>query len=245
MRDSSTAVTAAPTTSSDSAVTAQLDLDSQRERQKVNILEFILHQHSLLGLCFAGKGPPPILVGGCCVCADALSRRHRLFVLGFVLVATLTLSVRANLGDASWTTVGLLSFFVVMPCTCLLKSAIRDLSSWLQRVAPTHRCVRLRAEELALLAWLAIVFVDSAVRHSPKAAGEGVSVAVLALGAQWVAEVVQLFWCYFFCACCCRCCVPTKGDLASHARSEDPSHCAPGLQHASEAGASGTAANGV
>ena len=64
MRDSSTA---APTTSSDGAVTAQLDLDSQRERQKVNIVEFILHQHSLLGLCFAGKGPPPILVGGCCV----------------------------------------------------------------------------------------------------------------------------------------------------------------------------------
>ena len=68
---------------------------------------------------------------------------------------------------------------------------------------------------------------------------------MLALGAQWVAEVVQLFWCYFFCACCRRCCVPTKGDLASHARAPRIRAIARGLQHASEAGASGTAADGV
>mgnify|MGYP007075876562 CR=1 FL=1 len=42
--------------------------------RRQNPVQFVLTQHSLLGLFFSKNAPPPIAISGCfCVCADFIS----------------------------------------------------------------------------------------------------------------------------------------------------------------------------
>ena len=83
--------------------------------RKVSLPQFVLHDHSVLGLCFAREAPPPVGVGCCCVCSDGLSVRHRLFVLSLSVCATLLLSVYVSLGLRSSGSALLLTVCFVAP----------------------------------------------------------------------------------------------------------------------------------
>ena len=47
--------------------------------EPINIFEFVLSQHSLLGLCFSRAGPAPVTIGCGCVPIGDLPIRQRLF----------------------------------------------------------------------------------------------------------------------------------------------------------------------
>ena len=72
--------------------------------QKVNLIEFILHEHTMLSLCCASeKNPPPIGVAGCCcVCVDDLSVRHKIVIFCFVLIANIFVAMKLAMGDHGW-----------------------------------------------------------------------------------------------------------------------------------------------
>jgi len=189
--------------------------------RKVSLPQFVLHEHSVLGLCFAREAPPPVGVGCCCVCSDGLSVRHRLFVLSLSVCATLLLSVYVSLGLRSSGSALLLTVCFVAPVVILTKATIGTWSAALERRLPSARLVGLRAEELTLLGWFiwAIAALSSGVEGGGddddddgelSSAGEALGTAAGALAVQWAAEVVTLCWCYLYCRCCCACCLPER-----------------------------------
>lgn len=185
--------------------------------RKVSLVQWLLTQHSLIGLCFSRNGPPPIPIPGCCcVCVDDLPIRERAFVLAFLLIASLCVSVEMTLGthDEHWQWMALV--VVVMPSTCFVKSIIRKLSSLFRRRFPLVEVkLRLRVEEILMVTWLLFYLGWAYSRSSdtdevPKA----VSMFLQALLVLWAAEFGTLLWKFFFCRACCCCCVPTEDDVA-------------------------------
>ena len=57
---------------------------------KITLIQFILHDHSLFGLCFAKNRPPSIAAGSCNVKVARLTVRHRLFIFLFAAVAAVS-----------------------------------------------------------------------------------------------------------------------------------------------------------
>lgn len=184
-----------------------------------DLVRFCLSQHSLLGLIFSKAGAPPIAVPGCCCCVstEALSVRHRLFVLCFMLSAALSVSVEVTLGvhDDGWR--WLLLLCVVLPSTCLVKQTIRRVSKALNnprsRLAIVERHCWLRAEELLLMAFVLAYVLRGLSGDRPDEFLHAVVLFLQALLATWVAELCGLPWCFLFCRSCCACCVPPRDDF--------------------------------
>jgi hypothetical protein len=174
---------------------------------KVSRMQFILHQHSLFGLCFAKKDSPLLMVAGCCcVCGDSLDTRQRLFIFCFVLVANLYISLQLEVGGYStWWAIGV-SVGVLLPCTCFLRSVIRRISACGQRILPIPG---LRIEEIALLVCAGLL-VWWAVQER---ALDALISALVALATQWAVEVVMLLVMYSCCRVCCPCCVPVQSEV--------------------------------
>ena len=192
------------------------ELERRRLESKVNLVEFMLHEHTLLSLCFASEdSPPPIGVAGCCcVCVDDLGVRHKIFIFGFVLVANLSIAMQISLGDHGGFWAFAVTLFVVMPATCFVRSVIVDVSQTLDDNFPwVQRKAFLRCEELLLLGWLAYTVVEAAVDHTVGDAMDSLAQALVAFGAQMCAELLTLVWKYFGCRICCPCCVPKKRDM--------------------------------
>ena len=195
------------------------DADVELERRlsrKVNLVEFVLHEHTLLSLCFASEdSPPPIGVAGCCcVCVDDLGVRHKIFITSFVLVANLSIAMQISLGDHGAFWAFAVTLFVVMPATCFVRSTIVDTSQTLDDQFPwVQRKAFLRCEELLLFGWLAYTVVEAAMEHTVGDAMLSLVQALAAFGAQMCAELLTLLWKYFGCRACCPCCVPKKRDM--------------------------------
>ena len=120
---------------------------------RASLKDFILHEHTLLGLCFAVDGAPPIAVAGCCcICADDLSVRHRLCVFAFATLASIYVTLQVTTGVRSDVWAFMITLFVVMPCTCFFKSVIRRLSHGLDVAVPrVQSTLHVRLEELLLI----------------------------------------------------------------------------------------------
>ena len=193
----------------------EAELQRHLER-KVNLLEFVLHEHTLLSLCFASEdSPPPIGVAGCCcVCVDDLSVRHKIYIFSFVLVANLSIAMQITLGDHGAFWAFAVTLFVVIPATCFVRSTIVDVSQSLDDNLPwVQRKAYLRCEELLLLGLLAYTVVKAAVTRTVSDAMLALVQALVAFGAQMCAELLTLLWKYFGCRICCACCVPKKRDM--------------------------------
>jgi len=178
---------------------------------KQNLVQFVLTQHSLTGLCFSKNAPPPIMIPGCCccVCADKLSVRHRLFVLAFVLVATWCVTVEVAVGVRSAIWQWFVTLVVVMPLTCVCKSTIGRTSAWLQAAWPfVEARTKVRVEEWLLVLFLVLYVVYGSIRAaSVHKVGRASQLWVTTLLGMWGAEVVCLVWKAAFCRVCCPCIV--------------------------------------
>jgi hypothetical protein len=177
--------------------------------------EFILHQHSLLGLFCAVKHPPQVKFPGCCcVCATNLEKRHRFFIFCFVWIAALFFSLQVSLGDASTSYEWALILFVLLPLTCFVKSVLKQISAFFQtNAAIVHETLWLRVEEIALLGWLLYFVIAAATATDTEEVEQALWLALQIFVAFMLAEVVSLFWCFFFCRICCPCLVPAKDDM--------------------------------
>lgn len=116
---------------------------------KVNVVDFIKHEHSLLGLWFNAPGDRPDVALCCCCCAstEKLERRHRsewlpgpfggaacvrradrcrapaVWLFCYVLIGTLFISIRASLGLSSSFGAFCLTIGVLVPSTCFFRSS--------------------------------------------------------------------------------------------------------------------------
>lgn len=203
--------------------------------EPINIVEFVLSQHSLFGLCFSRNSPAGVTVGSCpCPCAVVIGDlpiRQRFFMFFFGLVVTFCIAMEVSIGDLS----GFMAFFVtlvvVLPLTFLVKGQLANASEYFRAQCPAvHETAHLRVEELLLL----LLFLVWTVYGMVRAGDAGVILRALhtlwqTLLAVWIAEVLSLLWTYFFCATCCSCCLPEKSEFqnalapANEPRSEDPS----------------------
>ena len=173
---------------------------------------FISRNHTVLSLWYAARSDAPAVYPGCgCCCLDVgdLSRRHRLFVFFFTVVASFAATLQTSVmmsgswEDTLW--VSAISVCVVVPLTCLLRGALPALSSRLG--LSSGRCSVVRTEEFALLALVALV-----VLHAADYAG----VADVVTASEdfiftWVAmmliELLALAVLYPYLKCCCCCCM--------------------------------------
>jgi hypothetical protein len=183
-----------------------------QQRKKVSLLEFMWHEHSLLGLLAPDNHVPPPIKPCCCCCVftDALSRRHRIFIFVFVLALSTALAVQVSLGQHNSLYALAVLIFCVTPCTCHLKSNLPTYSGWLldRKIGPI---AGLRLEELALLGGIAYAVVSlwQSMRDD-----QGLLVlghALTVWGGTLVSELMCLPAKYCFgraCCCCCDCCVP-------------------------------------
>ena len=198
-------------------------------RGKVSLLEFMWHEHSLLGILAPDSHVPPPIKPCCCCCVftDSLSRRHRLFIFVFVLALSTALAVQVSLGQHNSVYATAVLIFVVTPCTCHLKSNLPTYSQWLmaRNLGPV---AGVRFEELALCAGIAY----AVLRLWGSMHKEGLVIlwhALTVWGGTLVSELMCLPAKYCFgrsCCCCCDCCVPESyllqheeyiaGDVESH-----------------------------
>jgi len=192
-------------------VEAQTPTDRQAGIKKATLAQFVLHEHTLLGLCFAKSGAPPVAVGCCCcIFADELSVRHRLFVFVFATVSSVYVALQVTVGVHSDWWAFCAALLVVMPSTCFLKSTLRGFSARLQRAVPcVHKFLYVRVEELVLLGAVGALGCWACQRRALKA----LEFAIYSLGAQMVSEFGSLIFKYFCCAVCCPCCVPLSEDM--------------------------------
>jgi len=194
-----------------------MDLVTPTQGVKVSVWTFASRNHTILSLWFAGRGEMPCVAapGCCCVCMDvgAMTRRHRVFLFLFTVVASfeVTLETTVYLHSGAW------SFFiaalVILPVTCWLRSLIPALSPKLNAPLPA-RCTRILTVEEALLATLFLYVLGRAIGLA------GQDVVLLALGRftyTWLTsmaiELVVLVCLYpvlKYCCCCCRCIIPKQ-----------------------------------
>lgn len=203
----------------------------QKPPKKANLIEYVLHQHSCLGVCFAKIGSPPIAVGNCCcISADDLEIRQRIWLFIFVLVSTMFLSVRLTLGIDSGAYTFAITTFILMPLVCFLKSTIARVSiafqSTFRRCLPYHL---LRFEEILLFAFTGVTAWNTldATASTHDLVIEACIEWAKSFGTLMAAEVVTLIYMYFFCSLCCRCCVPTKDmvhTMGEHEAAHDHTH---------------------
>jgi len=179
--------------------------------KKLDLVGWVLTQHSVLGLCCARSGPPPVVVGACCcVCTDSLpSGRLRGFVFFFVLAATLVMATEMALDkelSGWWQFV--MTAFVLLPCTMFVKANIRRFSGWCAGRTPGSLAAKgIRLEELLLLFGLVVYLCSAASRASTEQSNAGLVPRAVALFGrtlmlQWSGEVVALFWCLLFSRIC-------------------------------------------
>jgi len=196
----------------------------------ISLLDWVLHEHTLLGLCFAKENSPSIDAGCCCVCGDVLKPRHRVWIFLFVLVATIFVSVEASLEMHGGFWKFCITTFVLMPVTCMMKSCITRLSlqaneAWgkFGQNFPLPLGYVLGAEDVALFFFgIGCVYHLFAEGEREGTSGSVISaalgLAVRSWAAQMVFEVPSLIWKYFFCRfCCCCCCCwqDAQGDTRS------------------------------
>jgi len=184
-----------------------------RKNRKVNVFQFILHDHTFLGLFFARDGQ--ISIGCCCcLCTEPLERRHRLWLFLYIAVATIIVSVQVSLGVSSKFHAFAVTTFVIMPSTCYIKNHLAWASRRLHHIFPCfRRCLVLRCEEYLLLA-----AAGAAVWSLFRDRGESVTVPALSLAvhswaAQLVLEVPCMAWKYLGKSICCPCCIPRGRDF--------------------------------
>ena len=77
--------------------------DPAAPEEKQSLFEFVGTNHTLLALCFAAPDSAPAVLLPCPCCTGnmtkGLSRRHRVFIFFFVLVAVFFVTVIVNLRD--------------------------------------------------------------------------------------------------------------------------------------------------
>jgi hypothetical protein len=106
---------------------------------KVSILGFLTHEHSLLAL-FVTSSDAPGATGGagasggclatCCLALQELTRRQRRWFFVFLLSSTIVASVEVTLGLESGLWADLKSVLVVLPLAIVVKSNIQRLDSF-------------------------------------------------------------------------------------------------------------------
>eukprot|EP00457_Paulinella_chromatophora_P007073 gb/GEZN01007093.1/.p1 GENE.gb/GEZN01007093.1/~~gb/GEZN01007093.1/.p1 ORF type:complete len:252 (+),score=16.48 gb/GEZN01007093.1/:128-883(+) len=181
-------------------------------RGKVGLVGFLLHKHSLLGLCFGGPKGVPMMKASkvccCCLKSGKLSFRHRMFVFFFIVVAMLTLVTSLHTRwHGIWYVV--LGVVVVTPLACIIQGSIGDSR-------PILSCLRLpiSGEWGRPLTWVEgfVIVLSGYALYNIVTAEDGwhsLQLAVIALLVQWaVSEPLTLLWKFFFCSICCPCCVP-------------------------------------
>lgn len=216
-------------------------------RGKVSLLEFMWHEHSLLGILAPDSHVPPPIKPCCCCCVftDSLSRRHRLFIFVFVLALSTALAVQVSLGQHNSVYAIAVLIFIVTPCTCHLKSNLPTYSQWLM-VRNLGPVVGVRFEEIALCAGIAY----AVLRLWGSMHKEGLVVlwhALTVWGGTLVSELMCLPAKYCFgrsCCCCCDCCVPESyllqheeyisGDVEGHPAQKQPAPAVPAIARMDE-----------
>ena len=193
----------------------------------INVIEWILHEHTLFGLCFAKASSPNIEVpccgNCCCVCADALKPRHRIWIFFFVLIITIFVSVQVTLGVHGSMWQFAVTTFVLMPATCFMKSCITKVSEamnvsvgrYFSMPAFPCRPYKIGAEDMALLL-LTIAIIIYLIQEAGDDADSALFLAVKSWALQMLLEIPSLFWKYFycrFCCCCCCCWQDAQGDV--------------------------------
>mmetsp|Transcript_70731 Transcript_70731/g.188036 ORF Transcript_70731/g.188036 Transcript_70731/m.188036 type:complete len:223 (-) Transcript_70731:36-704(-) len=188
---------------------------SRYEGEKANFWEFILHEHSILSLCFAKEGRAVEVP--CCACCttcgciemeETFSIRQRIFVFLLVLMACTWVSIDVTTWHHGfWWTV-CVTTCILMPLTC-----------WLKRAVP-----RVRAKLAKFGGWTCPIIVGMCVLAGGAYAiywevlqskGEEKGAKLLrktlyALGLQMALEFPTLVYKYFCCSICCSCCMPEK-----------------------------------
>ena len=192
----------------------KLALDVSKDGEKLNLLEYVLCQHSLFGLCFSRSGPAPVNFGcGCCpVTVGDLPIRQRFFIFFFGVVITFCIALEVTIGDLNGFLAFLVTLVIVTPLSFYVKGILPAVSDFFRAQCATLPVVRV--EELLLL----FLFLFWAIHGMARAGDAGVVLRAFAtlwqtMLALWVAEVIALVWTYLFCAICCGCCLPEKSEF--------------------------------
>lgn len=217
------------------ANTTQAELPT---RGKVGLLEFMWHEHSLLGLLAPDSHVPPPIKPCCCCCVftDALSRRHRLFIFVFVLALSTALAVKVSLGQHGELWGAAVLILIITPCTCHLKSNLPTYSQWLldRNIGPFFFGVRV--EEMGLVLGIGYAVLSLWLSHKQLGLA-ALGHALTVWGGTLLSELMCLPAKYCFgrsCCCCCDCCVPESyllqqeqdyisADVESHLPQHQPS----------------------
>ena len=187
----------------------------------IGLVDWILHEHTVLGLCFALEHSPNIEVpccgNCCCVCGDELRPRHRVWIFFFVLFATIFVSVESHLEIHGSLWKFCVTTFVLMPTTCLMKSMITRVSiqanertglgavSSRYPVPPLGYVIGVEDVALALFG-LGILYHLFHEGSDSKDVEAALLLAIKSWATQMILEIPSLVWKYFFCRFCCCCC---------------------------------------
>ena len=190
------------------------------DAEKVGLIEFVLSQHSLLGLCFSRSGPAPVVLPTCC-CIDGavgigdLPIRQRLFMLAFGVIITFFISLEISIGDLNGFTSILLAVVIVLPLVLAVKDRLPRASASFQTSFPAvHTTVFLRVEELCLLLTLLVLTILGIARAGDASVLlRALIMMAQTLAAVWTTELVGLAYTYVFCATCCGCCLPERSEF--------------------------------
>ena len=178
---------------------------------KVNLLSYVLHSHSVLGLCFAADGEaPPLALPCCCIDVGCLTVRYRMFMFALTLTLIWWLTCQTAIDADFWYFT--IAICVCLPLICWLKGALPKYSPPINRIC-TPLCnsyaTPVRVEEVALLLLILFNFIWY---------GFFVDVDVVKITTQFAetyaatfgAELISLIWKYMYCRICCPCCLPTS-----------------------------------
>eukprot|EP00747_Dinoflagellata_sp_TGD_P170158 gnl/TRDRNA2_/TRDRNA2_201007_c0_seq1.p1 gnl/TRDRNA2_/TRDRNA2_201007_c0~~gnl/TRDRNA2_/TRDRNA2_201007_c0_seq1.p1 ORF type:complete len:253 (-),score=42.11 gnl/TRDRNA2_/TRDRNA2_201007_c0_seq1:45-773(-) len=193
--------------------------EGQGSTRKVNFIEWILHEHTLLSLCFAKDGN--LVNVPCCLCcttccclelAPSFTIRQRIFVFLFVLIANTAVLTTVSLGVHSIAWQFAVTTFLLVPFVCWLKQIVPRVS---YKLNPIHPLLATAVGFVVLAGFTLYAGYRLSAERTFAEVWEVATRCLLSFGTQLLLEFIVLTWCFFFCKCCCRCCVPVKEDVRS------------------------------
>merc|ERR1712137_83028 len=194
------------------------DEDEDEVKGKVGLIEYILHEHSVLSICFAADGWTPNVP--CCFCCTTccclvidnakFTVPMRIYLFIFVFLGTIWIMRSVTVGGhwSIWRAYA--STLLLMPVTC-----------WLKRSMPSMRVNLIKkfgkwAADIFFISVLILILLYMTyhvLTDHKKNEWRTLKLASIALGMQMLAEFPVIIWKFFCCTICCKCCVPDKADM--------------------------------
>ena len=182
--------------------------------QKVSLWPWILHEQTLLSLCFRKEGVT--MEPTCCCCVStrccvqidpATTIRQRIFAFCLIFALNMAITLQATLARRGEAWAAHMILFVLMPLTCLIKMFIAKLAAGLRRCHPS---LPMATAIVVLVAVLLLNFMELTKLADAQKALTGILRNILNFGGRMLVEFLFIVFKYVVYSLCCTRCLPDE-----------------------------------